>query len=431
MVLTKNFQQHKSWSDEWKRTNPDLIVYLPEEPHGDDADNEHFLVFEAPYDGDLLAMWTRGEAEGGSKVHIALARSHDGGVTWEKPIKLAGPNDDGMIASWGFPVVSRNGRIYCFFNRFTGIIDAHRQFTGLMECVYSDDNGHTWKQGGNIPVKRSSYDHPDSSIPSNWIVWQNPIRDSKGRQLVGFTRHESKAHWQPFKQLQCEWMRFENIDDGPDPSDIVITWLPEDGQGLRVPSIKDSSKSYAEEPSPVLLPDGRIFSVMRTTTGHIWYSISSDDGATWTEPEILRYTDHSEGIMQPVAPCPIYALKDGRYLLVYHNNSDNNRLNEHGIRIPRTPAYVALGEYREGAKQPIWFSQPKFFAESNGVAIGPKRRGLEEIPAPYRTEVATYTSLTEQNSKRILWYPDRKHFLLGRYITDEWLKELTPPVRSN
>jgi hypothetical protein len=37
-----------------------------------------------------------------------------------------------------------------------------------------------------------------------------------------------------------------------------------------------------------------------------------------------------------------------------------------------------------------------------------------------------YISLTEKG-KRTLWYPDRKHFLLGKYITNKMLKKMTVP----
>lgn len=426
----------RCWTDEWKRTNPDIAVYLPSEPQGKDADNEHFLVVEAPYDNHLLAVWTRAEAEGGHNQHIALARSEDGGKTWGEPVILAGPeNDNDQIASWGFPVVSRTGRCYCFYNKFTGVVDTHRQMTGWMRCVYSDDNGYTWKDGGVIPFGRSSFDHPDPDIPPNWIVWQKPIRDSLGRQIVGFTRHKSKAVRKKPKggswlaqDTQSEFMRFDNIDEGPDPQHIRITWLPENGEGLRVPMPGIKDFSLAQEPSLALLPDGRLFCVMRTLTGRIWYSVSDVDGATWTGPEVLRYKDGGEEVLQPVAPCPVYALKDGRFLLLFHNNDgtagggtwpgDSNK--------NRTPAFLAVGEYREEAHQPIWFSKPKQFGDSAGIALGPSQNGLNKLDKPFRVEVATYTSLTEQNGKRILWYPDRKHFLLGRYITDEWLEELRP-----
>ena len=40
-------------------------------------------------------------------------------------------------------------------------------------------------------------------------------------------------------------------------------------------------------------------------------------------------------------------------------------------------------------------------------------------------EIATYTSLTEWRGKRVLWYPDRKYYLLGKYIPDEMLSDMT------
>ena len=36
------------WSDEWKRTDPDIVVYLPEGEDSCDAHNEHFLVVPTP-----------------------------------------------------------------------------------------------------------------------------------------------------------------------------------------------------------------------------------------------------------------------------------------------------------------------------------------------------------------------------------------------
>jgi len=43
--------------EEWLRTNPDVIVYLPKGEN--DGDNEHFLVFEAPKSEELIAIWTQ------------------------------------------------------------------------------------------------------------------------------------------------------------------------------------------------------------------------------------------------------------------------------------------------------------------------------------------------------------------------------------
>lgn len=427
------------WSDEWKRTDPDLTVYLPESEIGDDGDNEQFLVVEAPYEGHLLAIWTQGNAEGGDMQRVVVARSEDDGVTWSQPQVIdSAHDDDGLIASWGFPVVSRTGRIYCFYNKHTGIVDTIRAITGVMNCKYSDDNGRTWQDGGVIPFGRNDIDHPDPNVPPNWIVWQKPIRDAHGYQIVGFTHHTSRAvrppphgTWQD--DCQSEFIRFDNIDEGPHPEDLEMTWLPESGKGIRIPLPGRPDVSIAQEPAPVLLPDGRLFCVFRTVTGRIWYSVSDDDGATWHLPEVLRYEDGGAEVLHPISPCPIYRLKDGRYLLLYHNNDGRSG----GGTWPgdsnfnRNEAYLALGEYRQEAHQPIWFSQPKLFCASDEVALGPALNHNVLFDKPFRIEVATYTSLTEKDGERILWYPDRKHFLLGRYITNEWLADMKPSTATS
>jgi hypothetical protein len=53
-------------------------------------------------------------AEAQPDQHITFSRSTDEGVTWSAPRVIAGPKrpGDGHIASWGFPLVSQQGRIY-------------------------------------------------------------------------------------------------------------------------------------------------------------------------------------------------------------------------------------------------------------------------------------------------------------------------------
>lgn len=406
---------------DWKRSDPDLVVYLPQGKS--DTDNEHFLVFEAPQSDELLALWNQSSCEDHGDNHIVIARSDDA-ANWSHPQFIVGAkSSDELQASWGFPVVSRQGRIYCFYLRETGVADVHRQMTGAMGCAYSDDNGHTWINGADIAMRRDKYDHPDGTIPKNWIVWQKPIRDSEGRWLAGYTQWTSKAirpdspsgNWYG-EDSRCKFMRFDNIDQGPDPENIEITWLPDDEAGLAVPFPDSDIVSVAQEPSIVLLPDNRIFSTMRTFTGFIWYSVSEDDGKTWRKPEVLRYKDQGQPINQPIAPCPIYPMSDGRYLLIFHNN--DGQVGPHGrldFLHNRRPAYLAVGGFRPNAHQPIWFSQAREILDTQGVTIGPKGT----------SEIATYTSYTEFHDKRILWYPDRKYYLLGKYITDDLLANMT------
>ncbi len=415
------------YCDEWKRTQPDYAIYLPQIPFGDDGYNDHLMVEYTP-GGAHLAIWTQGSREGARNLRVVSSRSNDGGETWTTPQVVAGDDGiPGLVSCFGFPVISDRGRIYCFYTKNLGPIDGGHYFTGVLRSLYSDDDGITWNSGSvDIHHRRRQFDHPDPNVGCKCVVWQKPIRDAAGRWVVGFTRWSSQAVFPKPKagfhlDSSSEIMRFDNINEGPLPGDIQITWLP-DGEPIRVPCPiePESYRGYSlgEEPSIVLLPDSRLFLVMRTVTGRIWYSVSSDDGASWRAPEVLKYRDGGAEMLHPKAPCPIYGLRDGRFVLFFHNHDGFS----YGANGPwdmnaRRPLFIAAGEFRNGAYQPIWFSSPKLVCDTQAVGVGPESL----------IWLAMYSSLTERDGQRIFWYPDRKHFLLGRCITDGWLQDMKPP----
>jgi hypothetical protein len=77
----------------------------------------------------------------------------------------------------------------------------------------------------------------------------------------------------------------------------------------------------------------------------------------------------------------------------------------------RNPTYYCIGQYTPDAEQPITFSSPVKIFDTDDVAVGPKRTA----------ETATYTSMTFFQGERILWYPDRKFYLLGKRLPDTML----------
>jgi hypothetical protein len=414
---------------ELRRSAPDYVVYVPKSLDGStyDTGNEHFLVLDGP-DGSLMAVWTQSSYEGAGDHRIVFSRSDDEGTTWVPPTHVVGPKRPGAgyMASWGFPLVSQSGRIYVIYNQYQGIDDVVHQHTGTMDCVYSDDLGVTWSSPATIPMRRSPYDHPDPKVPSNWIVWQKPIHDLEGRWFTGFTRWVSKAvrtpphnkSWTTWETV-VEFMRFENIDDDPDPRDIRITYSAWGDRALRAPHYANPLLSMAQEPSLVRLPDQRLFCVMRSMSGYIWYSVSADDGATWCSPRPLLRRDHGLPILQPLCCCPIYTLSDGRYLLLHHNNDGRvEGCAPEDTHINRRPAFIALGEYRPTAEQPIWFSDSKVLMDNDGARIGPR----------HRVDIGVYPSLTTRRGNDVLWHPERKFFLLGKRITPESLAGLQVPT---
>ena len=412
---------------ELQRSKSEFVVYQPGSFDGStfDTGNEHFLVFEGP-ENALMAVWTQSSYEGAGDHRIVFARSDDDGRTWSAPKFLMGcPEPEvGLQASWGFPLVSKSGRVYVLANQFTGKVDYHHQMTGTMDAVYSDDVGRTWSEQQTIPMPKSPLDHPDPEMPSNWIVWQRPDRLSNGKYYVGFTRWVSprvrmkiEGNWTTHESV-VEFMRFENVDEDPEPRDMVIShhaWGP---RALRVPHYREPMCSIAQEPSIVLLPDGRLFCTMRTMSGYIWYTVSEDAGGTWHAPRPLLRRDFDRPILEPLCCCPIYQLADGRYVLLHHNNNGcfEGCTPEDTMR-NRRPAFIALGEFRPDAEQPVWFSESKQLMDNDDSRIGPLKRSC----------IGVYPSFTTRNGENVLWHPERKFFLLGKCITDEFLADLSVP----
>ena len=62
------------YTDDWKRTRPDRVVYLPRTPRGSDGYGDHLLVDRTP-GGDLLAMWTQSRFEGSPDTRVVYSRS--------------------------------------------------------------------------------------------------------------------------------------------------------------------------------------------------------------------------------------------------------------------------------------------------------------------------------------------------------------------
>jgi hypothetical protein len=417
---------------ELQRTKPDYVVYVPKSLDGstNDTGNEHFLVFNGP-DGSLMAVWTQSHNEGYGDHRIMFTRSDDEGQSWSEPMRIAGPpkKGEGLQASWGFPLVSKSGRIYVLWNQHQGLVDFHHQFTGTMDGRYSDDNGKTWSEPETVPMPRSPYDHPDPKYQGNWIVWQRPDRTSNRKYFVGYTRWLSPKVRRPLVKGEngkdigwttdslVEFMRFENVDDHPETKDLEITYTAWGDKALRVPCYLDPLNTVAQEPSIVKLPDDRLFCVMRTMAGCVWYSVSSDAGDTWTNPQPLLRKDHGLVIEEPICCCPIYQMHDGRYVLLHHLRRDMLKYEDSSHN--RWPAYIALGEFRSNADQPVWFSESKELMTHDGVGIGPTGKR--------RTDLGVYPSFTTRNGNDVLWHPERKFFLLGKKITQEWLADLTVP----
>ena len=148
-----------------------------------------------------------------------------------------------------------------------------------------------------------------------------------------------------------------------------------------------------------MLPDKRLFAVMRTTIGHPIWSVSEDNGRHWSRPEILREKDGGPAILQPCSPCPIYdtagpEARSGKYALFVHDSFDFNAPTAYQNR---GPMYRRDGKFVRGAHQPVWFGEPVLFS-------------------PRDTGNSFYTSCTSLNGQTVMWFGDQKFYLFGKHL---------------
>lgn len=408
-----------------RSTKPDYVVFVPEVSGKDvtDTGNEHFLVFDGP-EKSLMAIWTQSTREGEPDQHIVFSESKDKGKSWVKPRIIAGPAKpgDGLMASWAFPMVSKRGRIYVLYSQHVGKVDTFPHTTGQLTGIYSDDRGKTWSKPETVPIPRTSRDNPDTSFPANCITWQKPLRLTKdGKYFVGLTRWTSKAvkknptnSWVSHDSV-VEFMRFDDLDEHPEPAQLKISVFGWDKDAIIVPYPGYPETSVCQEPGIVKLPDGRFFCVMRTMTGSPYWTISADDGQTWSKARPLLSKDGGEPLKHPLSPCPIFDLggptaASGQYALFIHNHDGNYQdFTPRDTSYHRRPIYQVIGKFQPHAEQPVWFDAPKFFFDYDGTLVGaPGKKG--------QAGLSLYASSTVVKGKTVLWYPDRKFFLLGKVI---------------
>ena len=155
-----------------------------------------------------------------------------------------------------------------------------------------------------------------------------------------------------------------------------------------------------EEGAMVKLPDGRLFMLMRTSTGHPAWSVSSDKGRTWSDPKHLR-DSAGRAYLHPRSPCPIYDYNgceagSGIYFAMIHDTFDFR--NTKTAYQNRGPVYIIWGEFDPQGEQPIRFTEKRM--------LNPRTTSWNSY----------YTSYTVVDGERILWYPDTKYCLLGKII---------------
>jgi len=245
--------------------------------------------------GDLLAAWFGGTAEGKPDVAIWSAHKADGG-SWSAPVELAREPD---IPCWN-PVLFHDaaGRMWLYYK----FGPSPQQWAAARK--YSDDEGQTWSAPQYLPAGLLG------PIRAKPLVLKDGI-------IVAGSSVEAYHTWAAWIERSTDdgktWTKLGPFDPGVNLSSAGIA----KPQASAATSAPDPTANYGIiQPSVVSLGGKHLRFYARSTTniGRIVVADSYDNGVTWTQPHPIDVPNPNSGIDAVV-------LRDGRVVLVYNNTS--------------------------------------------------------------------------------------------------------------
>jgi hypothetical protein len=419
----------QAYAREIERTQPDCVVYQPQVECGPNAENQQIIGLVSP-GGHWLMTWTQATHENNPDQHVVVSRSEDRGVTWSEPQRIDGATAEQQAghergkyqASWPFFIAAPDlGRIYLFYNKNIGVKDARDDTTGILRFRFSEDDGRTWSEPHDyLKIRRGRIDHPSPDMPVNFVTCFQSFLAPDGVPMASLTRWGSGSPHLLNVASEVWFLRFENILTERDPTRLEMTTWPDGDTGIEVPHPLRMNQSLAQEAMTVPLPDGRLFTVMRTLQGCLFWSMSADNGRSWQShwtdmdetvplPSFpLRYSDDGPLVHSPIVCCPIFCYAPGKYCLIYFNNDGYIPGARHptDYQVNRRDVWIVCGHFDPKASQPVVFGEPKRFATADGTQLGHYGR----------IEPVCYPSYFQDGDDHWLWYSDRKHFVLGKKL---------------
>jgi hypothetical protein len=240
---------------------------------------------------------------------------------------------------------------------------------GHLAFRYSDDGGSSWSRGRyRVPIRRTRVDRENAfaRLPEGdlrretqlfWSVAKPVVKD--GSVFLSLTK---VGHFPGHPTHSEGWvLRSPNLLTEGDARKISWELLPESQDvGIRNPAFDTEFKIQAEHVTAPMHAEGSLYMVYRNMKGVVAESISQDGGKTWSEPVPARFSD-GRVIKNPRANAKVWKLKNGRYLLWFHNHGKISNLGFDG----RDVAWLSAGREKQGV---IRWSEPEVVLYDNQIA---------------------------------------------------------------
>lgn len=312
----------------------------------------------------LCFTTTGGGKEGDAGQHIVSSFSTDKGMTWS-PMASIEPST-GPEASWVMPLITSSGRIYIFYtyneenirevpHTNSDVFRKRVDTLGKYKFRFSDDNGNTWSDRYDIPIRITRIDRENNFKGKEILFWAvgKPIIQ-KNTVYFGFCKIGFWGSPGGMVTSQGFFMKSDNILTERDPNKIHFQTLPDGDEGLRAPK-----GPVADETNLVPMNNGSLYCTYRTIDGFMCHAYSHDGGHNWSPPAYATYSPGGKRIKHNRAYCPVWKLNNGKYLLWFNNHGGEST---HGKSMSyyqgRNPVWISGGIEKKGF---IYWSEPEIF----------------------------------------------------------------------
>ncbi len=258
-------------------------------------------------DGRIMFIYTHFTSGGSdhSTAFLAARYSNDGGKTWTKEDRVIVKNEGGFNVMSVSLLRLKTGEIALFYIRK----NSHSDCRPILRT--STNEGETWSEPTECVTDEVMY----CVVNNDRIIQLN-----NGRILIPMAMHkkttDKKADWKG--TLFC----YYSDDNGKTWKRSQSQFKLFDEQGKRI---------TAQEPGVVQLLDGRVMMFIRTDAGCQMICYSSDNGDTWSKPELSQ-------IKSPVSPASIERIPKTNDLVLVWNNHESIPSELKGKRTPFTIA---------------------------------------------------------------------------------------------